>query len=334
VFQRYDLQSGTGRNKATVFRDCDGIFVNGVPIPTDPTCFLSDNGDPIPFGDLVVVPLRGENPLKKEARVIAIDAGAKGQMDNIHQTFNNRVEPPGGRFPGGAFPGCPECTHLHWRWSSALGPQFNNGAPLIPDGSTQTVELQMRSRNKAVPLKELDELRKPVSDNPARNSTLTNPITWLIASSDRPADQFFDYPVFLFPEADLSLKLTRVGTELPTNATSRTTYTATIHNAGPASVTPDVELSAHVTVEQNSGALNVAATPDRGACIVAPQILGGFDMRCNLDSVSVTQESTVTIVVEAARPARIRIDGSVEGRRPDFTVPKNNVVRPLRTVIK
>jgi hypothetical protein len=95
-----------------------------------------------------------------------------------------------------------------------------------------------------------------------------------------------------------------------------------------------VELSAHVTVEQNSGALNVAATPDRGACIVAPQILGGFDMRCNLDSVSVTQESTVTIVVEAARPARIRIDGSVEGRRPDFTVPKNNVVRPLRTVIK
>jgi hypothetical protein len=63
-------------------------------------------------------------------------------FDNFHQTNSPNVQQPSlrRRF------GCPECVHDHWRWSSLFGPpvwgdQWGGGRPLIPNGSTQTVDM-------------------------------------------------------------------------------------------------------------------------------------------------------------------------------------------------
>ena len=75
-------------------------------------------------------------------------------VDNFHQTNKKRrVSLPGidliwtpvGPIPISVRPaGCPECVHLHWRWASFFpGPNFRNGAPLLPPGSDQAVDIQV-----------------------------------------------------------------------------------------------------------------------------------------------------------------------------------------------
>ena len=57
-------------------------------------------------------------------------------------------------------PGCPECVHMHWRWSSLLdryhfpgilvaGPLYDNnkGKPIIPPGSNQDVDVAILKAN-------------------------------------------------------------------------------------------------------------------------------------------------------------------------------------------
>jgi hypothetical protein len=77
--------------------------------------------------------------------------------DNYHQTWKDQVSRPGvgvkienGKpIPIGLHPGCPECIHIHWRWTNGLKPfenltgykDFEAGKPLIRPGSQQTVEL-------------------------------------------------------------------------------------------------------------------------------------------------------------------------------------------------
>jgi uncharacterized repeat protein (TIGR01451 family) len=81
----------------------------------------------------------------------------KYDVDNFHQTNNKRrVLLPGADFLWAPPPlppiiptsvrlaGCPECVHFHWRWAS-FTPQanFGYGAPLLPPGSDQAVDIQV-----------------------------------------------------------------------------------------------------------------------------------------------------------------------------------------------
>ncbi|MEA2449923.1 MAG: hypothetical protein QOG63_1855 [Thermoleophilaceae bacterium] len=101
---------------------------------------------------------RQANPVIDElgAKVIA-DGASVGDWDNYHQTDLQQVELPRFFAPDKVFagepftqwaavPGCPECVHMHWRWTplSALAPGFadaNGGAARVPHGSTQDVTI-------------------------------------------------------------------------------------------------------------------------------------------------------------------------------------------------
>ena len=78
-----------------------------------------------------------------------------GSMDNFHQTNSLlfvKPQPNINIFRGPwVYPGCPECVHMHWRWSKAEehnGPPFRpsplpsaKGHPLVPPDSDQTLDI-------------------------------------------------------------------------------------------------------------------------------------------------------------------------------------------------
>ncbi len=113
VPQRIDFQvDGTSQNVAEMFQDRDG-----------------------PGAVLGVIANR--EVVRTEGTFPGLVNGQQSDWDNLHQTSKGEVQEPGGGLggprPGQPAPGCPECTHVHWRWSDAVGnPEFGNGKPLIP----------------------------------------------------------------------------------------------------------------------------------------------------------------------------------------------------------
>ena len=109
-------------NVAGVFRDRDFLDINDILI----------------FGVIE----KCENPVETESSHPVISQGDDiGEWDSYHQTFRDEVQPPGGGLalppcnrPGDRrSPGCPECAHVHWRWSD-FAPEldFGHGKPIIP----------------------------------------------------------------------------------------------------------------------------------------------------------------------------------------------------------
>ena len=75
--------------------------------------------------------------------------------DNLHQTYMGNVDQPKGAFSRDkegklhfdteSGPGCPECIHIHWRWSDVIKKDgYGQGQALIPATSEQdlTVSIQ------------------------------------------------------------------------------------------------------------------------------------------------------------------------------------------------
>ena len=88
------------------------------------------------------------NPVKKELYLPGvIQNGAPGAADDFYQTYLSQIDsPPAG--VTGPIPDCPTCVQIHWRWPLVFQsvPGFgddNGGEPLIPQGSTQTVDIAM-----------------------------------------------------------------------------------------------------------------------------------------------------------------------------------------------
>ncbi len=119
--------------------------------------------------------------------------------DNWHQTYKNEVDDPS-TFPAG--PGCPECVHIHWRWSklAVKKPDHNyygNGLARIPLGSNQDVEI-------AVAKYKLNE------DHPLDFHTLLNNesligrdlIFWYSATGHKSQDRFFTHGGFFSANGD------------------------------------------------------------------------------------------------------------------------------------
>jgi hypothetical protein len=140
----------------------------------------------------------GGNPLMKDGLFDAVRSGEPGEIDHFHQTPLSAVDPPGVL----SF-GCPECVHIHWRWSSDLDgllgtihpwlhgkhDQFGHGVPLIPSGSKQSVKILVTQSQE-------DDFLSPdalIADKPFDNLP---PYLWYIASSSRSSDRFFAHGGF------------------------------------------------------------------------------------------------------------------------------------------
>lgn len=177
-------------NFSLLSRDCDSV-----------TCALLSVGSGIvPYGKTVAKygPLFASGysqPKEVEAR--AIQAGAAGEVDNYHQTYDTHVMTPMPTLPNpldspgckAVTPGCPECVHIHWRWTTLVngcGAQFGGGLPLIPPGSFQTVDVAVG-------------LFHPGENDPYDYHTLLNnenllggtPVFWYSARSHASKDSFF-----------------------------------------------------------------------------------------------------------------------------------------------
>ena len=167
--------SSANRGATAVFRDCDGAQGSGIPLPC---------GFDWPY---VFWRLNCQNPLLREVATSAILGGRSIDLwDNFHQTFKGRVDEP---IPP---PGCPECVHIHWRWSNAFaGAQFRGGNPLIPMGSNQSVNFAIVHF-------------APGEEDPIDYRSLVtgdslfpgSPVFWYSATGFQDTDQFFTHGGF------------------------------------------------------------------------------------------------------------------------------------------
>ena len=134
-------------------------------------------------------------------------------VDNFHQTNNKRgVTLPGLKIWHPLVPifyaqlaGCPECVHLHWRWSSFIpGPNFRDGSPLLPPGSDQAVDIQVN------PFKNDQHPNDYVRDVFNPNEWLRNPakgvnqpydvVLWYSPTGFAPKDTFFWHTAWFTPK--------------------------------------------------------------------------------------------------------------------------------------
>ena len=91
-----------------IFRDCES-----------PGALCLREHVPGEHGNIVFSKLRNPLPAEFESDVVRGGRDIK-QWDNFHQTYNDRVSEPLENLRH-FMAGCPECAHIHWRWTSATG---------------------------------------------------------------------------------------------------------------------------------------------------------------------------------------------------------------------
>lgn len=140
---------------------------------------------------------------RHEFEAVAIQgASSEGASvaDNYHQTAKPYVQLP---YPP---PGCPECVHIHWRWSEFVailgGPQFGSGNPIVPDGSNQSVKVAI---SRYYP----DELEPLYFDQLVEGRSVVGwPVVfWYDATGYQPSDTFFTHGAFFSPQSSSPLRL-------------------------------------------------------------------------------------------------------------------------------
>ncbi len=163
--------------------------------------FLSD----LPTG---LAQNEGGNPLPREAEFKALAGGEESVADNYHQSYDDRIEPPGisHRHPFGV-PGEPEGIHIHWIWTragtvrSGFERQFNYGKPLIPRGSNQDVNVALaRWRDGEQNPRDFRDLIKSESlVHPNRPGGAWDVVFWYDGVGRRATDAFFTHGGFFAP---------------------------------------------------------------------------------------------------------------------------------------
>jgi hypothetical protein len=125
----------------------------------------------------------GGNPLEhtRSFQVIRDGQPTPGGADNFHQTSKDTIEPP-----SVVNPGCLECVHIHWRWSTnvktvkGLFQDIGDGTPLIPAGSKQSARITVHGK-----------LQGGLQYN--------SPVLYYVAESNAPADSFFTHGGWFSP---------------------------------------------------------------------------------------------------------------------------------------
>jgi hypothetical protein len=186
----------------------DGRAVNhaGIGIDCDAGPLSCPGTDPAP-----VIKMRGGNPLSEEAVGTAFHRGKSGEspisadVDHFHQSALKVIDEPGLTHFG-----CPECVHVHFRWSALLKsspgqadvrllhwvsglqgsyPQFGGGKPLIPPGSRQSVSIYVTSDLAKDPANASELVRGRSLEN-------ASPVLWYAAGSSARSDEFFGHGGF------------------------------------------------------------------------------------------------------------------------------------------
>ncbi len=135
------------------------------------------------------------NPLRREAYVKdVIKEGGSGGYDSFHQTWSSKVEKPFRLFN---LVGCPECTHMHWKWAAA-GAVFGHnymgidGNVIIPSGSKQSVDIAVVSN---VTGEDEDDGMLKV-ENHDYGALSDDPVLYYIGRSTAPSDSFCEHGAF------------------------------------------------------------------------------------------------------------------------------------------
>jgi N-acetylneuraminic acid mutarotase len=175
-------------NHAAIFHDCNSLI--------DVVLRCSLRGGKVDRIIDATIPLIA-NPLPSEVAVTIFQKDNNLFLsDNYHQTYKPRVSEPGGALQ----PGCPECVHMHWRWSDisslpGFGSQFGGGRPLIPN--SQTVQIAVVLANGP---NDRDLPEPFAAINPGNAASLGGhgkvPVLWYGASSDQASDEFFGHGAF------------------------------------------------------------------------------------------------------------------------------------------
>jgi hypothetical protein len=174
-----------------------GMLTGNNPLPTEQYVTIIQNGKPNVFAD----------PADNKPTI----------MDNYHQTPTPAGNPNQGiDEPQLTQFGCPQCVHIHWRWSSIFGaPGFDSafdamsGNERIPPNSTQNVDvavLRSEGAGEQHPAGSVFDLftsqarETPLGANilpqdlinfGTATGTTPTPVFWYIASGNQNTDTFF-----------------------------------------------------------------------------------------------------------------------------------------------
>jgi len=194
---------------------CDGVEANRAALFRDIVFQLSTL-------DAGTAALRNQNPLLAEAVVPGIINGQPGRWDNLHQTWNFRIDEPIDH-TGIRLAGCPECVHIHWQWFAdsafgifpisllrAISPRFdgNSIVPRISRGfsydSDQDVEVALvrYSPGQEDPTDMTDLLNDEQING-------MNQVFWYVSTGKLNEDMFFVHGGFFNPE-----KTSAVGSQI------------------------------------------------------------------------------------------------------------------------
>jgi len=263
--------------------------------------------------------IQRKEDIRSEKLYTAIkEGGLAGDWDNYHQTYRSEIRDPS-TIPSG--PGCPECVHIHWRWSKLAGEAYGDGLPLIPRGSTQGVVFTAVRWH-------------PGEEDPLEFSSLIDGeglqnqemVFWYSPTGRQASDTFFQHGGF-FSTLSLFSDVALVASASPDPVTvgSNLTYTFTVTNNGPAKAT-GVKLT---DIWSLGGVAQFVAAESSGNC--------RFDngrglVSCTLGNMQSGTSRTVTVTVRTLIPTRITNIAFVESNETDQE-PDNNEVR-LETEIR
>jgi hypothetical protein len=168
--------------------------------------------------DIVTAEFRNQNPLELEGRVAGLVNGSAGDWDNMHQTWNRAVDEP--IFGTLRFFGCPECAHIHWRWTDVPGFLSNfgfctgtpfDGKPLIPRKELGYGYESDQSLDVALVKYSASE-EDPTDFGTLINGEMLNgqdQVFWYIGSGKLPTDEFFIHDVFFAPVMPVTVRIER-----------------------------------------------------------------------------------------------------------------------------
>lgn len=137
----YDFEDTTGKTLLRSLNAAERLHFTPDAVAVRAATLMRDCNNAGPSSDLcgptgLLEMYSGESAISHEVAIRGLVADSTshstlaGRYDNVHQTPSSAVQGPV-PIP----PGCPECVHVHWKWSDKIGAPdfFGRGKPLICD---------------------------------------------------------------------------------------------------------------------------------------------------------------------------------------------------------
>ncbi len=247
--------------------------------------------------------------------------GNRGNWDNYHQSSRSLVTAPNA-IPSA--PGCPECVHMHWRWSAlTIPPEFGQGQPIIPRTDLQFDGL-FYNYDSNQDLLFANTLYRAGEEDPTTWLGLINGealhnkdiVSWYVSRGFLPRDSFFiHFGFFSASYVGLSLDISTpvnpvaLGEDIP--------YAVTVTNAGPG-------MAHNVTVTLDAFDSFFLADESDSRCQGA-----GGQVTCFLNALGSNRSWTFDLVFDPLTPnsfpAFSQLNGEVRADEVEITDDDNDV---------